>query len=244
MAPRSRNSMVQLLRWPNSFGLLGLVTIHRNPVQSFPWYLFGRWTYLTRQVIVVSYLTNSLWTGQVSLWALTVTNTQPKLRSSFPDFMTEFHRVLLHLVPKMVHRLALQSAAPTEEPMELGGGHLDCFIDPTLVRKFGCPVENLNEVKRVCDLDGGLLAAVKQITGPLILEVSGNHVEKKWFFIMTSHLTPVVLGLPWLQIHNPTISWDRPAIVIWSSFCYAHCLRSAVRSRHEGNINSLNIEGI
>uniref|UniRef100_A0A3Q2XTT7 Peptidase A2 domain-containing protein n=1 Tax=Hippocampus comes TaxID=109280 RepID=A0A3Q2XTT7_HIPCM len=98
----------------------------------------------------------------------------------------------------------------------------DCFIDTK---------------KRVHDLDGRLLAVVKKITGPVQLKLSGNHVEHRRFYLMQSRAVPVILGLPWLKTHNPVILWDRPAIEIWSPFCYEHCLRSTVgghvRSRNE-----------
>lgn len=103
----------------------------------------------------------------------------------------------------------------------------DCFIDPMLANELGCQVEELRDKKRVYDLDGRLLAEVKRITCPLKLKVSGNHIEYRKFYLMRSRSVPLILGLPWLQTHNPVISWERPAIENWSPFCYAHCLQSA-----------------
>ena len=37
----------------------------------------------------------------------------------------------------------------------------------------------------------------------------------------------MVLGFSWLQRHNPLINWSTGAIMGWSPFCHAHCLKSA-----------------
>lgn len=44
-------------------------------------------------------------------------------------------------------------------------------------------------------------------------------------------MSPVVIGLPWLEIHNPHIDWSTASIVNWSVFCHANCLRSAIPTR-------------
>ncbi|KAJ7986809.1 hypothetical protein DPEC_G00332230 [Dallia pectoralis] len=44
---------------------------------------------------------------------------------------------------------------------------------------------------------------------------------------MELHGVPVILGLSWLQRHNPTIDWSTGVITGWRSKCLARCLRSA-----------------
>ena len=44
---------------------------------------------------------------------------------------------------------------------------------------------------------------------------------------MPSSHAPLVLGLPWLQKHNPVIDWVMGRVVSWSSFCHSSCLKSA-----------------
>lgn len=88
-------------------------------------------------------------------------------------------------------------------------------------------VEELKEVNRVCDLNGRLLAEVKQITSPLVPKLSGNYVDQRMFCIMPSRSAPIFLRLPWLKPRNPFITWDRAAIENRSPLCYGHCLRSA-----------------
>ncbi|XP_077389003.1 uncharacterized protein LOC144026289 [Festucalex cinctus] len=109
----------------------------------------------------------------------------------------------------------------------IDSGADDCFIDPCVVEALGSPVETLEKVKKVFDLNGHLLAEVRLSTGPLTLKLSGNHEERRRFFIMPSRSAPLVLGLPWLRTHNPEIDWEKPALENWSPFCHAHCLKSA-----------------
>ena len=63
---------------------------------------------------------------------------------------------------------------------------------------------------------------------PLSLLLSGNHHESISFFIISSPTTPLVLGLPWLRLHNPHIDWSTSTITNWSLLCHSHCLHSAV----------------
>lgn len=43
-----------------------------------------------------------------------------------------------------------------------------------------------------------------------------------------SYHAPLVLGLPWLQLHNPHIDWVNKRVLEWSASCLSSCLRSAV----------------
>ena len=45
--------------------------------------------------------------------------------------------------------------------------------------------------------------------------------------MISSPLSPVILGYPWLKIHNPQIDWATGRVILWSTHCLSHCLRSA-----------------
>lgn len=77
-------------------------------------------------------------------------------------------------------------------------------------------------------MNGKLLTRVIHITAPILLILSGNHQETVQLFVISSPLSPVVLGLPWLEQHNPHIDWSTASIVSWSDYCHAHGLRSAI----------------
>ena len=104
----------------------------------------------------------------------------------------------------------------------------DNFIDSTLVTQAGIPVEALPAPKDVNALDGRLLARITHHTVPLSLILSGNHHESIKLLVIPSPHAPVVLGQPWLKLHNPHIDWSTASIASWSTFCHSHCLQSAL----------------
>uniref|UniRef100_A0A803KBS3 Gypsy retrotransposon integrase-like protein 1 n=1 Tax=Xenopus tropicalis TaxID=8364 RepID=A0A803KBS3_XENTR len=61
-------------------------------------------------------------------------------------------------------------------------------------------------------------------TPPLRLRVGSLHSEVITFLAIQCPATPIILGLPWLQKHNPIIDWSRGDITVWSSFCRTNCL--------------------
>ena len=77
-------------------------------------------------------------------------------------------------------------------------------------------------------LDGHSLGKITHRTVPLSLTLSGNHVETIQFLVFyTPPTTPLVLGRPWLDKHDPHVSWSTGRILGWSMACHANCLRSA-----------------
>lgn len=48
------------------------------------------------------------------------------------------------------------------------------------------------------------------------------HSEVASLFITETSIIPIVLGLPWLQTHNPRISWSGQEITAWS--CHNACI--------------------
>ena len=66
---------------------------------------------------------------------------------------------------------------------------------------------------------------------PVNLLVSGNHHKSISLLVISSPLSPVVLGYPWLKIHNPQIDWATRQVISWCTHCLSHCLRSAQSPR-------------
>ena len=104
----------------------------------------------------------------------------------------------------------------------------DNFIDESLVKQSLLPVELLKSPRTVNALDGRKLATITHRTIPITLTISGNHREIIWLLVITSPCSPVVLGLPWLRLHNPHIDWTAASISNWSPFCHSNYLCSAI----------------
>ena len=74
---------------------------------------------------------------------------------------------------------------------------------------------------------------VNDVNGCLLLHVDqqvevqmkvGNHAETLTFDITPLGKHNIVLGLPWLQRHNPTIHWTSRKVTFASNYCEEHCL--------------------
>jgi hypothetical protein len=52
----------------------------------------------------------------------------------------------------------------------------------------------------------------------------GDHLEKRQFFFVTtlSH-HPIILGIPWLKLHDPQLRFGKETILFNSEYCQKHC---------------------
>lgn len=63
-----------------------------------------------------------------------------------------------------------------------------------------------------------------------------HHVEKITFFEYCSQTQPIILGYPWLRLHNPQIDWLTEDITFESEFCLMNCLGSQRESALVGPV--------
>ena len=69
---------------------------------------------------------------------------------------------------------------------------------------------------------------IREATAPLCMITQEGHKEKISLFLIDSPAYSVVLGLPWLVCHNPTVSWPQRALTGWSRECSGRCLGVSV----------------
>ncbi len=104
------------------------------------------------------------------------------------------------------------------------------FVDTDLAYRLKLPVVALSQPIAVHALNGLSLPSITHTTGPVRLITSGNHIETINFLLTDTPVTPVVLGHPWLVLHNPHLNWTQNSILSWSESCHASCLLSACSS--------------
>lgn len=80
---------------------------------------------------------------------------------------------------------------------------------------------------RAYALNGKIMTEVTHSTTPVKMCISGNHHEEISFLLIRSPHATLVLGHPWLQLHNAQFDWSRGKILGWSAHCHSLCLRSA-----------------
>lgn len=109
----------------------------------------------------------------------------------------------------------------------IDSGAEQSLIDSDLVQQLGLKTEPLPHALRVTALSGQRLPDITHITESLILTLSSNHSEEICFFVFKATRTPLVLGHPWLQRHNPHINWQQGCITGWGEGCHMTCLMAA-----------------
>ena len=109
----------------------------------------------------------------------------------------------------------------------IDSGAEDNLLDTQLAQQLGCAVEPLENPIPALALNGEVFTTITHKTSPVAMTVSGNHHEKLTFHLLSSPHTPIVLGHPWLKMHNPHIDWSAGKILGWSSLCHSVCLKSA-----------------
>lgn len=60
------------------------------------------------------------------------------------------------------------------------------------------------------------LAKVHYKTAPVTLVIAGNHRENLVFHLIDYACSPLVLGYPWLKLHNPHTDWLNKEIIACS----------------------------
>mgnify|MGYP000532974220 FL=1 len=90
----------------------------------------------------------------------------------------------------------------------LDSGASTCFIDIAFVRAHKIPTFCTTQPISVEAIDGRVLSsgAVTEATVPLVFQV-GFHQEVLTFYLIATPRHPIVLGLSWLETHNPMVDW-------------------------------------
>ncbi|KAL0179798.1 hypothetical protein M9458_025240, partial [Cirrhinus mrigala] len=52
-----------------------------------------------------------------------------------------------------------------------------------------------------------------------------NYIKRIFNHFSQTHTNPLILGFPWLVLHNPAISWKEKDILQWSPSCFHTCLK-------------------
>ncbi|KAI2644948.1 Transposon Tf2-6 polyprotein [Labeo rohita] len=116
------------------------------------------------------------------------------------------------------------------------------FIDKDFAKANQLPLLPCVSPVAVAALDGRPLGSgrIEYITADLTLRLEPGHQETIRFFTITSPQSPLILDFPWLDRHEPTISWASGIITRWSSRCLRSCLHSAPPALPSVTTSSLN----
>ncbi|CAG8823969.1 34747_t:CDS:2, partial [Racocetra persica] len=98
-----------------------------------------------------------------------------------------------------------------------------CFLDTTFAQEYNIPIYKKELPFSVEVIDGRKIFSgnVTHEMGPLLVCLQ-DHYEKMSFNLISSPHYPIILGLPWLDLHNPTINWRERSIIFFDPMCKEH----------------------
>ncbi|XP_041437205.1 uncharacterized protein LOC121399720 [Xenopus laevis] len=104
------------------------------------------------------------------------------------------------------------------------------FLDAAFAERYNIPLNPLTPPMRISAIDKSPLGSglVTQKSKALSMCVNNMHYEKLAFHILDGSSSPLILGLPWLQVHNPHIDWVTGEVIQWGSKCQDSCLASTL----------------
>jgi hypothetical protein len=99
-------------------------------------------------------------------------------------------------------------------------GATSSFIDQTFVAQHNIPVVKKSTPISVEVIDGRTIASGAITHETTLLELYiGKHAEKIVLNIISTPHHPVILGLPWLEAHNPIIDWQSRTLTFSTQRC-------------------------
>ncbi|KAK3551620.1 hypothetical protein QTP70_020828 [Hemibagrus guttatus] len=98
-------------------------------------------------------------------------------------------------------------------------------LNQDLITTFNIPIQPCNPPLQVNAVNNKPIGdGIVQQTLPMQLQVGLFHQETISFYVIDSPHHDIILGYPWLSVHDPVISWHHGEITLWSQFCFSHCL--------------------
>ena len=93
-------------------------------------------------------------------------------------------------------------------------GAIGMFIDRNIVARYRFQLQKLERLVQVRNVNG-----TNNSTGAITHQVEVNmyykgYVERMRIDVCDLGKTDVILGMPWLQVHNPEINWEMGEVKI------------------------------
>lgn len=103
------------------------------------------------------------------------------------------------------------------------------LIHQDLVTTFNIPVLQCDPPIKVNAVNNKPIGSgITQQTQPMKMQVGLFHRETITFYVIDSPCHEIILGYPWLSVHDPVISWQSGEIKHWSQFCFSKCLNNVI----------------
>lgn len=102
------------------------------------------------------------------------------------------------------------------------GASAESFVNTTYVKKHRLPMLPLAKPCRLRLADNKL---APDITHMARLQLTlGNHIEELWCLVTSLGAFNIILGMPWMERHDPHISFAERSLTLNSDYCMSNCL--------------------
>ncbi|KAK3525392.1 hypothetical protein QTP86_031578 [Hemibagrus guttatus] len=105
----------------------------------------------------------------------------------------------------------------------LDSGSAGNFISGALCRQLQLKAIATPKIYQIHAVTGKPLRQVRYSVGPLRLQIGMLHTEEIQLLVLEDSTADVILGRPWLEQHNPIISWRTGEILKWGNQCFNDC---------------------
>lgn len=112
------------------------------------------------------------------------------------------------------------------------------FIDETFARQQNFPFLPLKTHRTLHVIDGRSISSGKVTHACQVQLIINSHQEISTFFITKLGSYPLVLGIPWLQLHDPLLRFKDNIILFDSKFCSSKCNNSLTPTPIKGILPS------
>jgi len=104
------------------------------------------------------------------------------------------------------------------------------FIDRAYAKAHGIPIQQKAIPRWVLTVDGSEVTG-GPVTHDVQIHLTINHHEEDIrLHCITIGNTPIILGLPWHKLHDPSIQWKNHTMKFHSEHCAGNCLSSSPRA--------------
>ena len=111
-----------------------------------------------------------------------------------------------------------------EQGTLVDSGADESFLDKELALRLNLKLTPLPSPLKANALDGRLLFTVTHCTTPVKMTINDTHVENIVFHVFKSAQHPIILGYPWLLLHNPVIDLRSGKVQDWGMLCKQKCV--------------------
>ena len=119
----------------------------------------------------------------------------------------------------------------------LDSGSAGNFISPGMVTWCGLTTHKRERPLSVTHVQGGKVGMVTEQV--LCTMRKGKHSKLITFDVVPLGKHVIIIGMPWLQAHNPTINWDRHKLSFTLEYCERNCVNAWLEDSEELEIMEL-----